>query len=122
MKLRIRGNSVRLRLTQSEVARFGHTGAIKETVEFGAEASRQFSYTLETTCENYVNASFENNGLRVFVPNAQAADWINSGEVGIEAAQNVGDGKFLRILIEKDFACFEARPFEDESDSFPHPA
>ncbi|WP_375587860.1 DUF7009 family protein [Flagellimonas aurea] len=35
MKIRIKGNSIRFRLTQSEVKQLSETGSIIETTEFG---------------------------------------------------------------------------------------
>ncbi len=122
MKLRIRGNSVRLRLTKSEVAQINEKGRVEETVEFGLESSQTLVYALETTAllEN-TRATFENNCLRITVPKNQAEKWTNSNQVGIEFEQVFGNDKYLRILIEKDFACLEERAGEDESDAFSHP-
>ena len=36
MKLRLQGNSVRLRLTRSEVERLRETGLVEESIEFGS--------------------------------------------------------------------------------------
>jgi hypothetical protein len=36
-------------------------------------------------------------------------------------APYVGDGKTLRILVEKDFACLTKPPHEDDADAFPNP-
>jgi 3-methyladenine DNA glycosylase Mpg len=117
MKLRIRGNSVRLRLTQSEVAEFDRTGRVEEAVEFGPTA---LVYALEASAADEIGATFENNRLRVLVPRAEAADWVNSDRTGIDARQTSGE-KSLRILVEKDYACRQARPDEDETDAFPAP-
>ena len=121
MKLRIRGNSIRLRLTKSEVGRFGQTGVVADTVEFGA-ASRGFCYKLHTSsADNSTRASFEGNCLSISVPVGDAENWIRSEDVGIEVMQPIGDDKFLRILMEKDFACLTPRKNEDDSDAFTNP-
>jgi hypothetical protein len=39
MKLRLQGNSVRLRLTRSEVERLRETGLVEESIEFGSGES-----------------------------------------------------------------------------------
>ncbi len=46
MKLRIHGNSLRLRLNQAEVAQFSKTGYIEEALEFGTGA--RFTFSLES--------------------------------------------------------------------------
>ncbi|MEO8650432.1 MAG: hypothetical protein ABI539_14815 [Acidobacteriota bacterium] len=121
MKLRIRGNSVRLRLARSEVERFKKEGLIGEIVEF-EPTSPVFRYELRTTDESAsIAASFDDNCLTISVPISKAKIWMGSQEVGIEAAHPIGDGKFLNILIEKDFACLTPRESEDESDAFTNP-
>lgn len=122
MKLRIRGNSIRLRLTKGEVARFGETGEIKETVEFGLRENERLIYALiSSEIVNSSTAVFENNQLSVFLPKSEAENWTRANEVGIYAEHFFGNDKFLRITVEKDFACLEERPGEDDADAFPHP-
>jgi hypothetical protein len=122
MKLRLRGNSVRLRLTRSEIERFAETGKVEETVEFGIDPPQKFSYALEAS-ENAasVSADFENSHLRVLIPRTEAEQWTGTNQTGIEAEQLTGENRRLRILIEKDFACLEPRAGEDDADTFPHP-
>ncbi len=122
MKLRIRGNSVRLRLTKTEVAQFGETGSVKVTVEFGTEPHQQFVYALTTSVQvEVLQASLKNSLITVLVPESQAKEWTQTNQVGLVAEQSIGDGKTLHILIEKDFACLEDRPDEDESEAFQNP-
>lgn len=118
MKLRIKGNSIRLRLTQTDVSKFITDGKLVETVEFGNDSETKFSYELlvSETAEN-VRAAFNNGTISVLVPKNTAKDWANGESVGIAGDEN----SKLKILIEKDFACPAPRLGEDESDNFPHP-
>ncbi|MCW5960693.1 MAG: hypothetical protein KIS76_11070 [Pyrinomonadaceae bacterium] len=116
MKLRIRGNSVRLRLTQSEVDEFGAGEPVSELVEFGDSEETGFRYELKKSSNEDLDASFENGTLSVKVGESAARQWVNSQDVGIE-----GTAGKLHILIEKDFECLKPRPGEDESDNFPNP-
>src|SRR5215207_5300680 len=114
MKLRIRGNSVRLRLTRSEVDRFAAEGRFEESVDFGP-GKPKLNYALESVigaAEAF--AEFANNTIRIFVPEEEVRVWLNSEQVGIESRQESG----LRVLVEKDFACLQARPGESEDDAF----
>jgi len=121
MKLRIRGNSIRLRLTKTEIVQFGDTGRVEEMVEFGFPQTA-LSYQLYTTSDaEVIRAKFKNNCLYISVPKRDAENWINSEKVGIEAGQPLGDNRYLRILLEKDFACLTDRSDEDETDAFPNP-
>jgi hypothetical protein len=123
MKLRLKNNSIRLRLTKSETGRLAETGSVEEAIEFGLEPHRQFIYALEVNSEtNDIRAALDENRLTVSVPPAQAAEWVGTELVGLTAKQSIGAGKFLSVLIEKDFACLEPRAGEDEDDAFPHPS
>lgn len=122
MKLRMRGGSVRLRLTRSEVTLFKEVGRIEERVEFGALPSQRLVYVLESSIEvEEINASYQDQCIFVRVPQELAGLWANTDRIGIEGRQALGEGLFLRILIEKDFACLERSDSEDESDAYPHP-
>lgn len=121
MKLRIRGNSIRLRLTRSEVGRLGETGWVGDIVEFGA-ASSAFRYELRTSDkDSSMEARFDHNCLSISVPVGEAENWIRSEQIGLEVMSRIGDSKFLRILVEKDFVCLKPRENEDESDAFANP-
>lgn len=122
MKLRIKGNSVRLRLTQREVAELAATGNVEDRIEFGAEPSQSLTYAViaESLAEK-VSAKFEDGRVSIIIPRAAAEKWAASEENGISAEQDLSTGKTLRIAVEKDFACLTPRAGEDESDSFPHP-
>jgi hypothetical protein len=116
MKLRLKGNSIRLRLTQGEVERLVSEGIVQETVEFGP-GMRSFTFALGTAADaGGIRAEYENDRLRVLLPAPRAREWADSEEIGVEA-----DLDGLRVLIEKDFACLKPRPGEDESDMFPNP-
>ena len=113
MKLRIKGNSIRFRLTKSEDERLAAEGSVEEVVRLSGQ---NFSYALEQDSVSSLRASFENGRLTVFIPRETAQKWAQGDEIGLDGAD--GD---LQILIEKDFACLKPRAGEDESDHFPHP-
>jgi len=118
MKLRIRGDSLRLRLTRTEVERLHAHGEVVETIHFGP---RQLDYVLRRAAVDSPRASFVGDRIEVALPEARAHAWATSDEVGIEAEQALPEGQ-LRLLIEKDFQCLAPREGEDDSDAFPHPA
>lgn len=121
MKLRIRGNSLRFRLTQTEVARLRSAETVRESVCFPS-SSMKLTYLLETSEHlQRISAGFSDGEVRVSVPAALARSWAEGDQVGMEESESLGDGGKLRVLIEKDFRCLELRPGEDESDNFPHP-
>lgn len=120
MKLRIRGNSIRLRLTKGEVKDLGESGKVEDEVAFGA--GTRFRYELKIAADHEAaRAKFEENCLSVSIPSGEAKTWIGSEQVGIVAKQAVAENELLSILVEKDFACLTDREGEDDTDAFSNP-
>lgn len=122
MKLRIRGNSLRFRLTQGEVSSLLAKNKVSESVRFSSSEENKLDYSLqvfERAAEP--RARFENREILVELPMTVVESWATTDQVGIEYAQPTGDGKRLLIIVEKDFRCLQPRPEEDESDNFPNP-
>lgn len=120
MKLRIRDNSIRLRLTQSEVATAKDEGLVRGRVQFGGNNS--FEYVFESSPATVKpEAYISNNVLTVRIPRLDVQQWAESEQVSIMSEQNLDDGDQLQILVEKDFVCLAPREGEDESDMFPNP-
>ena len=120
MKIRIKDNSIRLRLTQKEVARFGESGLVLATTQF--TAGNSFTYALQSSSTTEaIDATFERNRITIHVPKAIANQWTSSEEVGFEAMMDNASETGLHLLVEKDFACLMPRAHEDESDSYPNP-
>jgi hypothetical protein len=119
MKLRLRKNSIRLRLTQGEVAEFAEKGSVEDKVEFGEGSA--FRYRLERGGRSGDGfATFDDGCISVSIPTEQGLKWAATEQVGIEATQNTDSG-ILRILIEKDFTCLDPRPGGEDDDTFPNP-
>ncbi len=121
MKLRIKGNSLRLRLTQTEVDEISDGNTVTETVSFGSQ-SPAFHYGLiADEHAGNITAYFNDCSLQIVLPFSQAKQWAISDEVGLERDILLDDGSNLYVLIEKDFQCLHQRPREDEQDNFPNP-
>ena len=119
MKLRIQGNSLRLRLNQAEVSQFSKTGFLEDSIQFAPGAS--FAYALESLSSlSAPKALYANGWLRIQVPGAEANDWVRSDRVGISGDQPLESGKRLSILIEKDFQCLHGSD-ERDPDAYPNP-
>lgn len=116
MKLRIRGDSVRLRLTRGDVRELLATGAVDDATRFPGGSTFRYRLTALTDCSE-VGASFAGATLTVALPAGLARGWGESEEVGIRLALPLDAGE-LGLLIEKDFPCLTARPGEDDSDAF----
>lgn len=120
MKLRIRGNSVRLRVTQTEVESIRAGEAVSETTDFGG--GRRLTYRLAADpAAPAMCAAYADGVITVSVPAGEAQRWTETDLVSLAAEQAADDGGTLSILVEKDFQCLAPREGEDESDMFPHP-
>ena len=108
MKLRIRGNSLRLRLSRGEVAELAERGRVDDGIVCADDAS-------------VLSARIGAGSIVVTLPTSLARAWAASDDVGLEAEQPIGGGEVLRLLVEKDFACLTARTGEDDGDAFPNP-
>lgn len=121
MKLRIRGNSIRLRLDQKDVKIFGEQWYLEESIQFGAAAGGKLTYVIATADILKLKCEFNGNIIKVWVPEKLAYNWVNSQVVGMEHLASTNNDQKLRILVEKDFKCLQVRINEDESKSYPHP-
>ena len=118
MKIRIKGNTIRFRLTKSEVEHFGKYGTLEETTSFG---NATFTYALETKpTGSELLASFANGRLVFHVPAVIVREWTTTEKVGYGGEMEIGDGKILYLLLEKDFKCLDETT-EDQSDNYDNP-
>ena len=120
MKLRVRGSSLRLRLTRTEVERLaGPEGSVEDTVSFGPATS--LTYRIRRAETPAVRASLDGTTIEVVVPRSTLDPWASSEQVGFEAEQSVGDAAPLRIVVEKDWTCLTSRAGEEDVDTFTNP-
>jgi hypothetical protein len=98
MKLRFDAHSLRLRLSQPEIALLQESGRIENHVTFAPAETLVYSIELGPVSE--LTATYAGGCIRVILPSAVARQWIESEEAGIE-----GDSSTLKVLIEKDFPC-----------------
>lgn len=117
MKLRIKDNSIRFRLTKSEVAELAQNGKFESSTQF---VNQKLTYVVESTTDKIITSSYDQNRITVFIPKETLENWAASETVSLEntVEENAND---LKILIEKDFACLTERAGEDETDNYPNP-
>ena len=120
MKLRIRDNSIRLRLTRTEVDTVSAAGIVKARMSLpGGDG---LDYVLESSTETESpSARFTDGALTVLLPEGDVMRWAASEQVSIAGNERLDDVDHLKILVEKDCACLAPREDEDASDMFPHP-
>lgn len=119
MKIRIKDNSIRLRLTQSEVNLLSKQGKVEKRTHFTPH--NILIYAIETADVTEMKATFENGKITVYLPQEEARTWINTEQVGMEQFSQLTVDEGLKILVEKDFTCLVKREGEDDMDTYPHP-
>ena len=119
MKLRIKGNSLRLRLTKSEVSKLATEGIIEEHIGF---VNNELTYSIVSSkTAHTITASFQGNAIRVIMPAMLSEDWPTNDIISFDEYLDENNQQSLYILIEKDFKCIDATT-EDQSDNFENPA
>ncbi len=118
MKIRIKGNSIRLRLTKTEVDTFAKEGRYEETTNF---ANKQLTYVLEAkTGISELEAQYLENVITVYFPAEEKDRWATGNQVGLSNQVAWNDPSQLSVLVEKDFTCLD-NTIEDQSDNYPNP-
>jgi hypothetical protein len=113
MKLRLLGNSVRMRMSQSEVEKLATSGFVQDSVEF---SPTPLVYILHSSKEStHLEISFQNGWITITVPEEQIRKWASGSAVGIEGAFGG-----VSVLIEKDWPCLHVDD-ADNKDTFPRP-
>lgn len=120
MKLRLLDDSIRLRLSRTEVLAAEQQGRVEARTRFPDGSNLVFA--LESVDQDSRSASFADNRLIVRLPAQELANWAHDdAAVSIHGDLSLPDGDQLTLLVEKDFQCVTPRDGEDQSDLFPNP-
>ena len=120
MKLRIKGNSLRLRISRSEMASLIEIGNIQDTIQFAPAADAKLTYGLQhDSATQDIRVEYQPQRITVLLSTETAKRWAGSDEVGIYGSSETGSG-VLELMVEKDFACLDGNDPHDE-DAFPNP-
>jgi hypothetical protein len=118
MKLRLNKNTVRFRLSKSEVKEFAEKGFLEESLPV---APGGFTYTLrlDNSIEN-VKIEWSYSHILVLVPEDAGKEWANTQLVGLDNWIEGVNGVRIRVQVEKDFKCLD-NTIEDQSDNYENP-
>jgi len=118
MKIRIKGNSVRFRLTKTEVAIFCKEGQYIETTQFN---KKKLSYALKVKSGiTSLEADFVGDVITIYMPENLRESWATDAVIGHSNEVDSNDKNALSLLVEKDFTCLD-NTIEDQSDNYPNP-
>lgn len=113
MKIRINGNSIRLRLAQAEISKLVKHGEVSSDCKIG---NNHFTYKIVSKNVPTMSANFEHQTITIYIPQDLINHWDIDDRIGFDHSTDE-----LYILVEKDFQCLKPRPYEDETDLFPNP-
>jgi hypothetical protein len=120
MKIRIKGNSLRLRLSRTEVDKLATEGRIEEQTEFNGGI---FRYVLQAKKDTHLlDAELEGNTITMYIGAELPSLWANNEQVGYSKTIVLQNGNQLSLLLEKDFKCIDSDSGEDQSDNYEHPS
>ena len=112
MKIRIKENALRYRLTKSDISALADNAYLQEQTSF---AEQPLIYALKAVEDDRLSAGFFGNTITLFMPKQMAAELINTEKVGFKAISGA-----LQLLVEKDFTCLD-NVDADQSDNYPNP-
>ena len=118
MKIRIKGNSVRFRLTKSEVETFSKTGIFKEETVFATKTLIYALVAKEGITE--LEADYTAETITIYFPKSEQVAWATNTKIGYSNSVDWNDKNALSLLVEKDFTCLD-NTIEDQSDNYPNP-
>lgn len=112
MKIRIKGNSIRLRLTKTDVQTLKENGLVEEKTIVNAEEIFSYSLMIDQATEK-ISVNFQNNKITVFLSKEEARILTKTEEITVQGSQENG----LFLLVEKDLQCLDTTS-EDQSDMY----
>jgi hypothetical protein len=114
LKLRFKGNTLRLRLNQLEVRELASGAVVRERVPFPSGA---LEYQIKRS-ESGFGTTFKESLIDVSVPADKLTAWAASEEIGIYFEVQAGAEK-LRVSIEKDLECIDGPADEIDPNAYP---
>jgi hypothetical protein len=103
MKIRIKGNSLRYRLTRPEVEQFHKTGYLEEKIDF---VGNSLHYCLCTRNQEKLSASFYDNQITVYIPDSGIEEWKTTEQIGFEGEMELEGTEENSIYWSKRFYLF----------------
>lgn len=114
MKVRLKDDSLRFRLTRTEVAQLGAGTMVSSQTRLNALQSLNFRLIPSELAEVEVHTEQLTISVRLLADAAH--NWATTDQVSL-----VDELAGLAVLIEKDFACLSPREGGDDDDCFVHP-
>ncbi|MEM9547678.1 MAG: hypothetical protein AAGA77_16980 [Bacteroidota bacterium] len=121
MKIRIRDNSIRFRLSATDLKKLRKKGKLVSKCIFGT--SQVFKYSVvskKNGNSEFLCVDLKKNHISIELAASDVKEWVKTDLEGFDAIMDNGTKEGLYVLVEKDWQCLTPRG-EDESDLFPNP-
>src|SRR5690242_3642190 len=116
MKIRLYGNSVRVRLSRSEVDRLADGQTVEQRTDLHPQPLRFRIQPIEQLdLEAGILVRFADGEMHITLPLDAIRRWRDGDDPGVESTT----GR-VNLLIEKDFRCLHDNS-QDQADCFPNP-
>lgn len=112
MKIRLFGDSLRLRLTQAEVATLAHGGSLETVIPFPGEALA----CMVQPSDEPLTARHAAGRITILMPRSETTAWAASETEGMYGASG-----HLRLAVEKDYNCLHKTDSPENDGTFPNP-
>jgi hypothetical protein len=105
MKVRFKGNSIRVRVSSSELARIQAGTRIEETVHFPEPPEATLIYALEAVRQAPdVTIRYDDREVTVIISEDQARNWGSGSQLGVHTSLDLGAAGSIEVIVEKDSA------------------
>jgi hypothetical protein len=120
MKLRINQQSIRLRLSQNDIANLRLNSTVSVPLFWGMEEDDLLVYKLSIIEEGVSQVKIKAEEINVMVLKNAIENWLKNDAVVSFECSFPTRSQPLKVLIERDFKCLTPRK-EDEGDLFENP-
>jgi hypothetical protein len=110
MKLRLKDNSLRVRLSPDEVSQLLAGNNVEAQTRFGIAPFQCLLYSVEAWPDVPVlTVVYKPGHIRILIPNDPLQQWASTDATSMTESQAVGSGQSLKILVEKDLPCKDGK-------------
>ena len=101
MKLRLEKDSIKLRLSTSEIDKLSIDKTLEENLYMSDKNQFRYVVIIDSNADKF-KAQFEQNALTVIIPSVKAEKWINSNQVGIKETIITDTNASFSLTLEED--------------------
>jgi hypothetical protein len=120
MKLRINQQSIRLRLSQNDIANLRLNSTVSVPLFWGMEEDDLLVYKLSIVEEGVSQVKIKAEEINIMILKNAIENWLKNDEVVSFECSFPTLSHPLKVLIERDFKCLTPRN-ENEGDLFENP-